>query len=90
MTRIETPLRRAAIGLVGLAALASPIPAFSQNCALCYTQVASAGARFIEALRSGILVLIIPPMLMSVGMMVLAYRKRNQFKNDTPESDRAW
>jgi hypothetical protein len=90
MTRIEMPPRRAAIGLVGLAALAVPIPAFSQNCALCYTQAASAGARFIEALRSGILVLIIPPMLMSVGMMVLAYRKRNQFKNDTPESDRAW
>jgi hypothetical protein len=90
MTRIEMPPRRAAIGLVGLAALAAPIPAFSQNCALCYTQAASAGARFIEALRSGILVLIIPPMLMSVGMMVLAYRKRNQFKNDTPESDRAW
>jgi hypothetical protein len=90
MTRIETLPRRAAIGLVGLAALAAPIPAFSQNCALCYTQAASAGARFIEALRSGILVLIIPPMLMSVGMMVLAYRKRNQFKNDTPESDRTW
>ena len=84
------PARRAAIGLVGLPALAVPIPAFSQNCALCYTQAASAGARFIEALRSGILVLIIPPMLMSVGMMVLAYRKRNQFKNDTPESDRTW
>ena len=84
------PPRLAAIGLVGLAALAAPIPAFSQNCALCYTQAASAGARFIEALRSGILVLILPPMLMSVGMMVLAYRKRNQFKNDTPESDRTW
>jgi hypothetical protein len=90
MARIEMPPRRVAIGLVGLAALAAPIPAFSQNCALCYTQAASAGARFIEALRSGILVLIIPPMLMSVGMMVLAYRKRNQFKNDTPESDRTW
>ena len=91
MTRIETLPRRAAIGLVGLAALAAPIPAFSQNCALCYTQAASAGARFIEALRSGILVLIIPPMFMSVGITVLAYRKRNQFKeDDAPKSDRTW
>jgi hypothetical protein len=91
MTRIETPLRLAAIGLVGLAMLAAPIPAFSQNCALCYTQAASAGARFIEALRSGILVLVIPPMFMSVGITVLAYRKRNQFKkDDAPESDRTW
>ena len=91
MTRIETPLRLAAIGLVGVAMLAAPIRAFSQNCALCYTQAASAGARFIEALRSGILVLIIPPMFMSVGITVLAYRKRNQFKeDDAPESDRIW
>ena len=91
MTRIETPLRLAAIGLVGLAMLAAPIPAFSQKCALCYSQAASAGARFIEALRSGILVLIIPPMFMSVGITVLAYRKRNQFKeDDAPKSDRSW
>ena len=91
MTRIETPLRLAAIGLVGLAMLAAPLPALSQNCALCYSQAASAGARFIEALRSGILVLIIPPMFMSVGITVLAYRKRNQFKeDDAPKSDRTW
>jgi hypothetical protein len=91
MTRIETPLRLAAIGLVGLAMLAAPLPALSQYCALCYSQAASAGARFIEALRSGILVLIIPPMFMSVGITVLAYRKRNQFKeDDAPKSDRTW
>jgi hypothetical protein len=36
---------------------------FSQSCALCYTQAASAGARMIQALRSGILILIVPPTL---------------------------
>ena len=56
--------------------------AFSQNCALCYTQAASAGNRIIQALRSGILLLIIPPMFMSVGITILAYRKRNQFRSD--------
>jgi hypothetical protein len=35
----------------------------------------------IHALRSGILVLIIPPMLLSVGITWLAYRKRNQFQH---------
>ena len=55
------------------------VPASSQSCALCYTQAASSGARLLGALRSGILVLIVPPMFMSVGITWLAYRKRNQF-----------
>jgi hypothetical protein len=61
--------------LAGLA-----VPAFSQSCPLCYTQAAASGARFIAALRSGIIVLIVPPMFMSVGITWLAYRKRNQFR----------
>ena len=35
----------------------------------------------IHALRSGILVLIIPPLFLSIGITVLAYRKRNQFRD---------
>ncbi len=53
--------------------------AFAQSCALCYTQAASSGSRIIHGLRSGILVLVIPPMFMSIGITVLAYRKRNRF-----------
>ena len=56
------------LALILLILLASPLPAFSQSCALCYTQAASATARLIAALRSGILVLVVPPMLMSVGI----------------------
>jgi hypothetical protein len=60
---------------------------YAQSCALCYTQAASAGSRIIHGLRSGILVLIIPPMFMSVGITVLAYRKRNQFnRSDSSDS----
>jgi hypothetical protein len=79
------------IALVGLAVLALPLPAFSQNCALCYTQAASAGARMIQALRSGILVLIVPPTLMWAVVTVILYRKRNQFRqvDYTLESDRS-
>lgn len=50
----------------------------AQSCALCYTQAAGAGHRFIQGLRTGILVLIVPPMFMSVGITWLAYRKRNR------------
>jgi hypothetical protein len=90
--KIERPLRLICIALVGLAMLTLPLPAFSQNCALCYSQAASAGARMIEALRSGILVLIVPPMFMWVGVTVIVYRKRNQFRHadDAPGSDRNW
>ena len=41
----------------------------------------------IAALRSGIVVLIIPPMFMSVGITVLAYRKRNQFHQEDGAAD---
>lgn len=71
--------------------LAFSANAFAQNCALCYTQAASSGSRIIQALRSGILVLVIPPMFMSIGITVLAYRKRNQFsrgRTDPDERDR--
>lgn len=72
-----------------LAVLAFSAVCYAQNCALCYTQAASAGSRVIQGLRSGILVLIIPPMFMSVGITVLAYRKRNQFsRTEAPAQDR--
>jgi hypothetical protein len=89
--KIERQLRLMGIALVGLAILALPLPAFSQNCALCYTQAASAGARMIQALRSGILVLIVPPTLMWAVVTVILYRKRNQFRqvDYTLESDRS-
>lgn len=64
-----------------IAVLLIALPAFSQSCALCYTQAASAGARMIQALKSGILVLIIPPTLGTVGMFFVIHRKSNQVRN---------
>ena len=89
---VDMPRLRLFIVLLGLMLLTAPLPVFSQNCALCYTQAASAGARMIQALRSGILVLIIPPTLMTVGFGFVAYQKRNQFRDGeiTEESDRNW
>ena len=67
---------RRGLGAVSFALV--PQALFAQSCALCYTQAASAGQRMIEALRSGILILIIPPTLMSLAMIYILYRKRNQ------------
>ena len=89
--RVRRPLLTIAIALVGLLMLAAPLRAYSQSCSLCYTQAASAGARMIQALRSGILILIVPPTSMSVGMIFIVYRKRNQFRrDDAPASDPSW
>jgi hypothetical protein len=70
-----------------------PLPAIAQNCALCYTQAASTGARMIQALRSGILVLIVPPTLGSIGMIFIVHRRSHQFKqdgDDDQEPGRDW
>ena len=80
-------MRAARLLLTGAAVLCLNTLAHAQSCALCYTQAASSGSRIIHGLRSGIIVLIIPPALMSIGITALAYRKRNQF-NDTTRSSR--
>lgn len=73
-------LRRIAIVLVAMAGMAlTALPAYAQGCALCYTQAASAGQRIIEGLRSGILVLIFPPMFICIAITVMAYKKRNKY-----------
>jgi hypothetical protein len=75
---------------IGALFLVTP-SASAQSCALCYTQAASSGARMIQALKSGILILIAPPTLMSVGVIFVCYRKRHQtMKEDGYESDRDW
>jgi hypothetical protein len=86
---VRLPMRLTKSLLSSLAVLALSAVSSAQNCALCYTQAASSGSRIIQGLRSGILVLIIPPMFMSIGITVLAYRKRNQFnRGETPAHNR--
>jgi len=80
--------RRAKLALTSAVVLASNAACYAQSCALCYTQAAGSGQRFIQALRTGILVLIVPPMFMSVGITVLAYKKRNR-TNNQPESQKS-
>jgi hypothetical protein len=88
----DRPVLLAGILFAGLALLGGPPHAFSQSCALCYTQAASAGQRMIEALRSGILILIVPPTFLSVCMIFVLRHKRNQFRQakETISSDNKW
>ena len=75
------------IALAGLILLLAPLPASAQSCALCYTQAASSGSRMIQALKSGIIILIAPPTVMSLGVIFVCYRRRNQTRDDSGDSD---
>lgn len=81
-----------AILLAGVLIVLAPASAFGQSCALCYTQAASSGSRMIQALKSGILILITPPTLGSIGVIVVMYRKRNQVRSmeSGAESGQDW
>jgi len=81
MTTLQHISRWIALGV----ALATPALTFAQSCALCYTQAAGSGSRMIAALRSGILILAVPPTLFCVGITWMAYKKRNQFNDANPE-----
>ena len=90
---ISVALRCVTFCLIIFATLALPLHALAQSCALCYTQAASAGQKMIEALRDGILVLVIPPTLGSVGMLFVVYRRRNQIRrngNEEQSSPLGW
>ena len=73
---------------ISVAALLWAAPAaFSQSCALCYTQAASSGSKMIQALKSGILVLVIPPTLASIGLIFVVRRKSNQVRRTDDRDD---
>ncbi len=65
-----------------LVACGNSAAAFAQGCPLCYTTVAAARPAAIQALRSGILVLLIPPLLMFIGIFVLAFRSRERLREE--------
>jgi len=87
--RVDRHFLPIGLALLGFVMLFAPRPAAAQSCPLCYTQAASSGSRMIQALRSGILILIVPPTLLSVGMIFVLYRKRYQVRadEDSPQSD---
>ena len=52
--------------------------AFGQTCAMCYNTASAAKPGAIQALRSGILVLLIPPTLMFIGIFTLVFRSKER------------
>jgi len=58
---------------------ACPLAVYGQGCPLCYNTAAAAKAGAIQALRSGILILIIPSLAICAGILRLGIQARNRF-----------
>jgi hypothetical protein len=77
--KLKTPsIRWALMRLIGswLLLLAAGRNLHGQSCAMCYSTVAAGGKPFIHALRGGIIVLLIPPVLLFSGLTILLFRWR--------------
>jgi hypothetical protein len=74
---------RMARAIAALLVLASPAALYAQSCAMCYQSAAASGPRSIHALKMGILILMFPPLLITAGVFYLAYRKRDQFNQNS-------
>jgi hypothetical protein len=73
-----------AVFLVGIVCL--PLSASAQGCASCYTTTATGGSQTIRALRSGILLLFVPPVLVFSAILIATTRWKQQ--SSMPESKR--
>lgn len=60
-------------------AFLSPAALYAQSCAMCYQSAAASGPRTIHALKAGILILMFPPVLITAGIVYLAYTRRDKF-----------
>jgi hypothetical protein len=75
---------RLALLVVAVITFGASRMAHAQGCAMCYTSASAARAGAIQALRSGILILLIPTLLVFAATAVLVIRRRNQF-NEIPD-----
>ena len=55
-------------------------------CPFCYSKAMSSTAGLLQAFRSGIIILMVPPFVMSIAFTVVAYRRRNCFHQPAGQS----
>jgi hypothetical protein len=65
-----------AVGLSLLLVSVAPSAA-AQGCAMCYQNASASGPQGAQALRHGILILMLPTLTLFTGIFALIYRRRN-------------
>lgn len=72
-------IRRVIPGVVCLGSFAASTAAWAQSCPLCYRAAAASKSGAVAALRSGILILMIPPVIIFGLVTLMAVRGRDRF-----------
>jgi hypothetical protein len=67
---------RIAAGLAALATLVSSNAVFAQSCPACYANAAAQTSGMLQALRTGILVMMLPSLSMFIVIFAIVYRRR--------------
>ncbi|MFZ3333975.1 MAG: hypothetical protein WA197_25315 [Candidatus Acidiferrales bacterium] len=75
-------IRKLKLAAAGVAAVLSPSALYAQSCVMCYQSAAASGPRTIHALKAGILILMFPPVLITAGIVYLAYSRREKFNEN--------
>lgn len=76
ITKLVLSWTAAAAACAAVAFLLAP-QAAAQSCAMCYQNASAAGAQGREALRHGILILMVPTLSLFLGIFGLMYTRRN-------------
>lgn len=75
-------IRKLKLAAACAAAIFSPSALFAQSCVMCYQSAAASGPRTIHALKAGILILMFPPVVITAGIVYLAYSRREKFNEN--------
>jgi hypothetical protein len=75
-------IRKLKLAAACVAAIFSPSALFAQSCVMCYQSAAASGPRTIHALKAGILILMFPPVVITAGIVYLAYSRREKFNDN--------
>jgi len=66
----------------GFAALGSWSTCFAQSCPYCYANAAAQTPGMLQALKTGVLVIMLPCLAMFIVIFAVAYRRRESFNAD--------
>jgi hypothetical protein len=77
--KIRLTIRFAVFVALGLSLLLMSFApsAAAQGCAMCYQNASASGPQGAQALRHGILILMLPTLTLFTGIFALVYRRRN-------------
>ncbi len=76
---VHLTIRSAVFVALGLSLLLVSLApsAAAQGCAMCYQSASASGPQGAQALRHGILILMLPTLTLFTGIFALIYRRRN-------------